>query len=302
MPTKRQALRPRRNSIPIGIHVCGLAILARVAAVLIFAFSGAEIAYPRLNRVNCFGSEFLMDPVTHGITGALLGKGYFSERYGRVAVFAATLGAVFPDVDVAADIVSRDPLAIVKYHRAITHSLDSAAGFCFSSRASYAPDSPMAEKAQRAIPRHRIAAAGNSHTDLRHRDSQPHRARRHDVFRHAHVVSDFERARGVGPAVHHRPYVHGHFAAAADAGADLFRRAIDAPRVSEPKPPEGLANMDLVYRGHVAAWLLTKAASYPFRLWVAALVSVILAGFIFLPAIKGWGFRVTRARWCQAGP
>ncbi len=72
-----------------------------------------------------------MDPVTHGIAGALLGKGYFSERYGRVAVFAATLGAVFPDVDVTADIFSRDPLAIVKYHRAITHSFVALPVFAF---------------------------------------------------------------------------------------------------------------------------------------------------------------------------
>jgi inner membrane protein len=63
-----------------------------------------------------------MDPVTHGITGALLSKGYFHERYGRVATFSVVLGAVFPDVDVVAEIVSRDPLGIIKYHRAITHS------------------------------------------------------------------------------------------------------------------------------------------------------------------------------------
>src|ERR1700722_679222 len=63
-----------------------------------------------------------MDPITHGITGALIGKGVFSERSGRVAVFAATLGAVFPDVDVVAEAISRDPLAIIKYHRGITHS------------------------------------------------------------------------------------------------------------------------------------------------------------------------------------
>ena len=63
-----------------------------------------------------------MDPITHGITGALLGKGYFAERKGRIAIFAATLGALFPDVDIIAEIVSRDPLAIVKYHRGITHS------------------------------------------------------------------------------------------------------------------------------------------------------------------------------------
>src|SRR5580704_18041416 len=63
-----------------------------------------------------------MDPVTHGITGALLGKGYFSERGGRVAIFAATVGALFPDIDTIADAISSDPLAIIKYHRGITHS------------------------------------------------------------------------------------------------------------------------------------------------------------------------------------
>jgi len=63
-----------------------------------------------------------MDPITHGITGALVGKGFFSDRQGRVATFAATLGAVFPDVDLVAELASRDPMAIVKYHRGITHS------------------------------------------------------------------------------------------------------------------------------------------------------------------------------------
>jgi len=63
-----------------------------------------------------------MDPITHGIAGALLGKAFFSKRQERVAIFAATLGAVFPDVDISCEVFSRDPLSIVKYHRAITHS------------------------------------------------------------------------------------------------------------------------------------------------------------------------------------
>ena len=52
-----------------------------------------------------------MDPITHGIAGALLGKGYFAERKGRVAIFAATLGAVFPDIDIVAEIVDPGALA-----------------------------------------------------------------------------------------------------------------------------------------------------------------------------------------------
>ena len=63
-----------------------------------------------------------MDTITHGIAGALIGKGFFSRKAARVAIFSATIGAMFPDIDVVAEVFSRDPLAIVKYHRAITHS------------------------------------------------------------------------------------------------------------------------------------------------------------------------------------
>jgi membrane-bound metal-dependent hydrolase YbcI (DUF457 family) len=72
-----------------------------------------------------------MDPVTHGIAGALIGKAFFSKQRSsdpaiefktRVAIFAATLGAVFPDVDVFADAFSHGPLSIARYHRGFTHS------------------------------------------------------------------------------------------------------------------------------------------------------------------------------------
>src|SRR5271154_4945126 len=64
-----------------------------------------------------------MDTITHGIAGALIGKGFFSQRAAKVVVFSAAIGAMFPDIDVVAQAFStNDPLAIVKYHRAITHS------------------------------------------------------------------------------------------------------------------------------------------------------------------------------------
>ncbi|HEV2386199.1 MAG TPA: metal-dependent hydrolase [Candidatus Acidoferrales bacterium] len=63
-----------------------------------------------------------MDTITHGIAGALIGKGIFAERWGTPALFAATLGSVFPDCDVAGEIISRDPMSLLKYHRGITHS------------------------------------------------------------------------------------------------------------------------------------------------------------------------------------
>lgn len=63
-----------------------------------------------------------MDTITHGIAGALIGKGFFSERWGPAATFAVTLGSVFPDCDVIAEVLSRNPVSLLKYHRGITHS------------------------------------------------------------------------------------------------------------------------------------------------------------------------------------
>src|SRR5712692_3208907 len=92
-----------------------------------------------------------MDTITHGIVGALIGKAFFaghgnatradgtaaqdaagqfgglgSPRWNRgecVATAAATLGAVFPDVDVIFGPIARNDLAVIELHRSITHSL-----------------------------------------------------------------------------------------------------------------------------------------------------------------------------------
>ena len=76
-----------------------------------------------------------MDTITHAIAGALIGKGFFSTQNcgqekpageysqpARVAIFAATIGAAFPDIDVFVDSFMHDDQAMLKYHRYITHS------------------------------------------------------------------------------------------------------------------------------------------------------------------------------------
>jgi inner membrane protein len=77
-----------------------------------------------------------MDTITHGIVGALIGKAFFAGKsapvrcwrdppttMGRTAICAATLGAVFPDIDTLAGPITRNSLAIMTWHRGITHSL-----------------------------------------------------------------------------------------------------------------------------------------------------------------------------------
>src|SRR2546425_6197984 len=102
-----------------------------------------------------------MDTITHGIVGALIGKAFFagrgdatradgtaardaagqfgglgSPRWNRgecVATAAATLGAVFPDVDVIFGPIVRNDLAVIELHRSITHSLLSLPVFAVRS-------------------------------------------------------------------------------------------------------------------------------------------------------------------------
>jgi membrane-bound metal-dependent hydrolase YbcI (DUF457 family) len=242
-----------------------------------------------------------MDPVTHGITGALLGKGYFSERYGRVAVFAATLGAVFPDVDVAADFVSRDPLAIVKYHRAITHSFVALPMFAFLLAVLTRLTVPWLKKRSERF---------------RDIESPPLAILTliYGIGIASHIVLDGMTSFGTRmwyPISSERVAWDYLFIIDLTFMAILLLPQMLA-RIYSPTRSNSLGELNASRRrawrtwswftvGTLAAWLLTKAARYPFRLWVAALVSLILAGFIFLPGIKDWGFRVTRARWCQAG-
>ena len=73
-----------------------------------------------------------MDTITHGIAGALIAKAAFGGRdlisparmeRRRLATWALTVGAVFPDSDVLREFFSHDPLLIITWHRSVTHSL-----------------------------------------------------------------------------------------------------------------------------------------------------------------------------------
>src|SRR5688572_15239447 len=77
-----------------------------------------------------------MDTLTHGIVGALIGKAFFADdapdpsswrarpqNPGRVAILASTLGAVVPDIDVFAGPLAHNQLAMLTWHRSVTHSL-----------------------------------------------------------------------------------------------------------------------------------------------------------------------------------
>lgn len=71
--------------------------------------------------------KIILDTITHGLIGALASKTGFYQKAGRVATVAFSVGAVFPDIDVAASLLG--PEFGLRYHRGITHSLIAAPFF-----------------------------------------------------------------------------------------------------------------------------------------------------------------------------
>ncbi len=61
-----------------------------------------------------------MDPVTHGLTGALLAETGFAQRFGRQARFAMIGGALAPDIDILWS--PSGNVHALETHRGITHS------------------------------------------------------------------------------------------------------------------------------------------------------------------------------------
>ncbi len=61
-----------------------------------------------------------MDPLTHGLSAALVSRLGFAQKIGRPATAAIVIGGLLPDVDYV--MRTRGVLEYLKYHRGITHS------------------------------------------------------------------------------------------------------------------------------------------------------------------------------------
>ncbi len=63
-----------------------------------------------------------MDTVTHALLGTAIAQAGFRRKLGRKSLIAGAIFASLPDTDIFLSI-SSDPTAMIKYHRAATHSL-----------------------------------------------------------------------------------------------------------------------------------------------------------------------------------
>jgi len=234
-----------------------------------------------------------MDPVTHGITGALLGKAFFSKREERVAIFAATLGAIFPDIDILAELVTRDPLGIVKYHRAITHSFVGMPVFAVLLAVLTRALLPWV---RRRWPRFQDWEAPPLWL----------LSVIYGVGIASHIVLDGMTSFGTRmwyPISSRRVAWDLLFIVDFSFAAILLTPQVIPWICRFPEKARGRAlKMWLFFTGmSLLFWVLARGAGYSFRFWIVAAASAVFAVLFFVPAGGGAGSRLTRAHWSQIG-
>jgi membrane-bound metal-dependent hydrolase YbcI (DUF457 family) len=230
-----------------------------------------------------------MDPITHGITGALLGKAYFAGRdrakSGRVAIFAATLGSVFPDVDVFAELFSRDPLAIARLHRGFTHSFFGLPVF---ATALGWLTRWWCRRQGRECPSagflFLVYAAGiASHILL---DAMTSFGTR--------IWNPFSRERVAWDLLFIIDFSLTAAVLLPQVAAWVYRERAGQIR-------RALGMWGLLSLLALGVWEAARAAGFPFAPVVVAAASLMFASLFFLPVWGGWGVRVRRSNWCRAG-
>jgi membrane-bound metal-dependent hydrolase YbcI (DUF457 family) len=196
-------------------------------------------------------------------------------------------------VDIFAEAISRDPLSIVKYHRAITHSF---VGLPFFAVLLAGLTRALLPWVKRRWPRfHDLESPPLGMLTLIY-----------GVGIASHILLDGMTSFGTRmwfPISRVRVAWDLLFIIDFSFTAIILVPQMIAWIYRDPAKSRARAwrTWVLFSVGDLLVWLLVRAASYPFHLWVAGLACVVLAALFFGPAAGGWGFRVTRARWCQAG-
>src|SRR5947209_4228298 len=274
-----------------------------------------------------------MDTITHGIAGALIGKAFFGGEdlftrqpltQRRVAAMAATLGAIFPDVDIVRDVVSRDPMTLLMWHRSWTHSVVMLPVFALGLAAltRYIARKRAISSPSFALLLLIYAVGIGSHIFLDYATSfctmllTPLSVLRtvgvclvyllvifsllFCVFCFAHfsfwrlLVALFSLARGSFAFLFFFDFSLTAFVLVPQFVAALYRAREGFPRRA--------LRMWLGFSAcaGLAAWLLT-AAEFPPSLAAMFAVLCILAVLFFAPAAGGWGYRVSFKNWNRTG-
>ena len=244
-----------------------------------------------------------MDTITHGIVGALVGKAVFAGRdtpagvpgtnpgaalsspTARVAIAACTLGSIFPDIDVFAGPLAHNPLAIMEWHRNITHSAILLPGWALLLAAATIPLARWLKwKSPSFAMLFVIYAVGLS----------------------THIFLDLVTSFGTmmwSPLNYSRPAWDWIFIVDLTLTSIALVPQLVAWCYREPGRfwRRAVVLWALLTLGACGAYVFAETNGYRFPIVVSAAVSLIFAVVIFAPAAGGTGFQWTRAAWCRAG-
>ncbi len=244
-----------------------------------------------------------MDTITHGIVGALAGKAFFAGRdapaksgeggftraesspTARAAIIACTLGAIFPDIDVVSGMVARNPLAIMEWHRNITHSAVM-------------------------LPIWALLLAGISLLLARWVPwKRPSFLELTGIYAFAlatHVFLDGTTNFGTmvwSPLNYSRVAWDWLFILDFSFTGIALAPQLAAWCYRAPKQFGWRASVARIALtgGAVGVYAIASAAGYGFPRWVVGVASALIAAVILFPAIEGRGFGWRRASWCRVG-
>ena len=222
-----------------------------------------------------------MDTVSTGIGGALLAKALPEEWRGPRGTWAVTLASVVPDADVFADFLLNDPLADLTQHRGFTHSLVGVAVMApllalllwrFTRDKNY----------KRLLALVVFGLVWHLFTDLA-------------TSWGTMVFYPFNRDRVVWDWIFIIDFFFTAFLLLPQLVAWTYRER-----------PGALRRGGLLWALFTAfAALLIRFISpffgAGFQWWLLALLAGILAAIFLAPAVRGWGFRQSRAVFCRIG-
>jgi membrane-bound metal-dependent hydrolase YbcI (DUF457 family) len=244
-----------------------------------------------------------MDTITHGIVGALTGKALFSGRElpamshdgalsreessstARAAIVACTIGSIFPDIDIFAGTLGRNPLAIMEWHRNISHSLVLLPVWAALLAALSLPLARWLGWKTPSYPKlFAIYAIGlATHVFL-------------DVVTNfgTMVWSPLRYTRVAWDWLFILDLTLTSVALLPQLAAWCYRD----PLKFRLRTAGVWATLTA---GAFGAYALAGSAGYPFPIAVVGIVSALFAMILFVPSIRGTGFSWRRASWCRAG-
>jgi len=244
-----------------------------------------------------------MDTITHGIVGALVGKAIFAGRdvpagvaddaaglslsspTARTAIVACTLGAMFPDIDIFAGPLAHNPLAIMEWHRNVTHS---AVMLPLWALILTLLSIPLARRLKWESPPFltlfAIYAVGIA----------------------THIFLDLVTNFGTmvwSPLRYSRPAWDWIFILDLTLTSIALVPQLAAWCYREPGKYwlRSISVWAVLTIGAYGAYLFAFAAGFGFPIAVVGVVSAIFAAILFLPSAQGAGFQWKRANWCRAG-